>query len=364
MRILATLPNGMLNLSVHEMMEATALYGQKCVGENFTLDIEMHTFWEIENPEYDLIHIHWIEALLDWAIPTLEQIQRLEKRLIELRKQGKKIIITRHNSLPHRRAEHDALLYETGYKYADAIFHMEEYSYGEYLSWYQDKTWLKQQTHHFAPIILFTKLPNKVPKVKARQQLGIPKDAFVFMVLGSIRTKDERNLLEQIARTLQHKNDILYVAQWPFYGKRFLLKECRQWMTRFKFPRHRFIPAQAIADDNMQVYLNASDVLISPRMDSLNSGLVSLGFSFGRTVLGPSVGNMQNILSQTGNPMYDPKHLDQLKESLEQAKELAKSGKGAENLAFAKAEWSWEKVGKNHVEAYLQIYENQDRKEV
>lgn len=364
MKILATLPDGMLNLSVHEMMEAAALYGQKHLGKAFALDIKMSTFWEVENPDYDLIHIHWLEALLDWKTPTLAQIQKVEKRLVELRKQGKKIIITRHNSLPHRRAEHDALLYETGHQYANAIFHMEQYSYQEYMKWYGDKAWSKQQTHHFAPIILFTRLANKVSKAEARQQLALPQDAFVFMVLGSIRTAGERKLLEQIAATLKDKKDILYVAQWPFYGNRPLLKQWRQLMTRFNYPRHRFMPARPIADDDMQVYLNASDVLISPRMDSLNSGLVSLGFSFERTVLGPSIGNMQNILSQTGNPMYDPKNLGQLKKSLDQAKQLAQNGKGTENLAFAQAKWSWEEVGRLHLEAYQKIYTNQDSKEV
>ena len=356
MKILAVLPENMLNQSVHHMMEAARMYGKNKFGASFFLDTSMQVFWTIDQPDYDLIHIHWIEALFDWKIASLQDIERLGNRLKTLRQQGKKIVITRHNSIPHRRGVNDTLLYETGFKYADAVFHMGKFSEKEYQQWYGTKKWSKKQTHHFAPIILFDKLPNTISKKVARQRLGLKPSNFVFMVLGSIRNYKERNLLEQMAKEINKREEILCVAQWPFYGRHLGLRQFRQLKMRLKYPMHHFWAARTIEDKDMQVYLNASDVLISPRVNSLNSGLVALGFSFARTVLGPSIGNINDILLKTGNATYHPENHISLREALNKAKILAKSGKGEENLKFAQKEWSWEKVGQLHVEAYEKIY--------
>lgn len=354
-KILATLPDGMLNLSVHEMMQAAAQAGKVSYGNNFVLDMAVAPFWETAEPNYDLIHIHWVEALFDWKEVTLADIDRLVNRLQQLRQQGKKIVITRHNSIPHRRAEHDALLYQKSFELADAVFHMEQFSYDEYQEWYEPYDWAKQQQHFFAPLMIYTQLPNKISKAAARQQLQISPEKTVFMVLGSIRNGAERQLLETIASKLNQPNELLYVAQWPFYGQRLGVKQWRQWQLQRQYPQHRFEAARPIPDEQMQVYLNAADILISPRMDSLNSGLIPLGFSFGLTVLGPATGNMQNILEQSGNPSYNPQNLNTLDESLQQAKQLAKANKGAKNLQFAQQNWSWQRVGEQHLQAYQKI---------
>ncbi len=359
MKILATLPSGMLNLSVHEMMEAAQLFGKKNIPSNFTLDIDLAPFWEVENPPYDIIHIHWVEALFDWQEVDQTAITKLEKRLQTLRKQGKKIVITRHNAIPHRKAKFDALLYQKSFEYAHAIFHMEKFSHTEYLDYYSRYDWAKNQAHYFAPIIQFTQLPNQISPQAARQKLKIPKEKFVFMVLGSIRNTAEKNLLESIAQQLTNPKDMLFVAQWPFFGSRPIWKQYKQLQYKLKYPKHRFQAAQPIDDQEMQIYLKAADVLISPRMDSLNSGLISLGFSFGKTVLGPSVGNMKDILTKTKNPMYNPLDLHTLGQSLQEAKTVTAQNKGDENLAFAQKEWSWQQVGKQHIEAYQKILEHE-----
>lgn len=356
MKVLAVLPDGILNLSVHEMMEAAHKFGKDQYGENFALDIALAPFWEVENPSYDIIHIHWQEALFDWKEVSKKDILKLEKRLKQLKKQGKKIVITRHNSIPHRRAKNDALLYQKSFEYADAIFHMASFSHKEYLEFYGHHDWAKKQTHHFAPIIIYNKLPNTISKIAARKKLGIATDKFVYMVLGSIRNDSEKLLLETIANQIPAKEDMLYVAQWPFYGNRPLLKQWRKLQMKMKYSNHFFKAAQPIDDAAMQIYLNACDVLISPRIDSLNSGLISLGFSFGKVVLGAGVGNMKDILTKTNNPIYNPKALHDLASPLKQAKKQALENKGKENLIFAKKEWSWLQVGKLQVEAYQKIW--------
>jgi glycosyltransferase involved in cell wall biosynthesis len=354
MKILAVLPDNILNRSVHEMMEAARDFGQENHPSDFQLDIAMQPFWTAEKMDYDIVHIHWPEALFDWEEVSKEDVDKLEKRLIALKEQGVKIVVTRHNTIPHRKALYDALLYHKTFEYTDAVFHMERFSYQDYLRMYHDYEWSKQQQHYFAPIIQYTRLANTTSRAAARQKLGIAADKFVYMTLGSIRNNEERKLIEKIAKELKGE-DMLYIAQWPYYGSRPILSHWRKLRTKMKYRNHHFQPNAPIADDDMQDYLNACDVLISPRMDSLNSGLISLGFSFGKTVLGPATGNMEAILKQTGNATYDPYDLSSLDKSLQGAKDAALNGKGKENLIFAQTEWSWQRVGQLHVDAYKKI---------
>ncbi len=355
MKILATLPDNMLNLSVHEMMEATRDYGKSICGNDFCMDISMNPFWEIENPDYDLIHIHWPEALFNWIEVSKEDLIKLETRLLQLKDQGKKIVVTRHNSIPHRRAENDKKLYELSFRFADAVFHMEQFCREEYDEFYGSYLWSQAQKHFFAPIIMFTKLENNISKEAARKELKIPEKKFVFMVLGSLRNGEEKKLIETIASQLTDKEDLLYVAQWPFYGNRFIIKQFRQVVRKIKFPNASFIHAGAIPDNKIQVYLNACDVFISPRMDSLNSGLISLGFSFGKTVLGPDTGNMGCILKKSGNPSYNPDQIDSIRSVLTFAKNHSKANGGQENYKFAREHWSWHKTGQLHFKAYQDL---------
>ena len=149
MKILATLPDNMLNLSVHEMMEATRDFGLSKHEGTFKLDINLNDFWEIDNLDYDIIHIHWPEALVDWKIPTENDIKKLNNRLKQLKTQEKKIIITRHNAIPHTKTKLDAALYKTAFSFADAIFHMEKFSYNEYKEFYGEFNWYTKQKHFF-----------------------------------------------------------------------------------------------------------------------------------------------------------------------------------------------------------------------
>ena len=193
MKILATLPDNMLNLSVHEMMEATRDFGLSKHEGTFKLDINLNDFWEIDNLDYDIIHIHWPEALVDWKIPTENDIKKLNNRLKQLKTQEKKIIITRHNAIPHTKTKLDAALYKTAFSFADAIFHMEKFSYNEYKEFYGEFNWYTKQKHFFAPIIMYSKLPNTISKIEARAALNINPNKFMYLVIGSIRNKKEKS---------------------------------------------------------------------------------------------------------------------------------------------------------------------------
>jgi glycosyltransferase involved in cell wall biosynthesis len=100
-----------------------------------------------------------------------------------------------------------------------------------------------------------------------------------------------------------------------------------------------------IADEEMQVFLNACDVVVFPYRKILTSGAVILAMSFGRACIAPAMGCITEVLDERGAILYDADRPDGLREALSRAvvnrdrlKEM-----GAHNLARAAA-WSRDRV--------------------
>src|SRR5262249_6434345 len=64
-------------------------------------------------------------------------------------------------------------------------------------------------------------------------------------------------------------------------------------------PRVRLF-LQDVADEELQVFLNAADLVALPYQRILNSGSALLSLSFGRPVLAPAGGAMEDLQAQLG----------------------------------------------------------------
>jgi glycosyltransferase involved in cell wall biosynthesis len=63
-------------------------------------------------------------------------------------------------------------------------------------------------------------------------------------------------------------------------------------------PRH-------IADDDMQVLLNAADCVVLPYNEVLTSGAAMLAMSFGRPVVAPDLGGVRDYVDEASGALYD-----------------------------------------------------------
>ena len=118
---------------------------------------------------------------------------------------------------------------------------------------------------------------------------------------------------------------------------------------QYKFG-HTFVP-----DDQVQCYLNASDVLLIQRRNPLNSGNLVLGFTFGRVVVGPNQGNVGEILRTTGNPVFEPGCAKSFSNALDRGLTLSQQGHGEMNRRHADREWDLMKAGLQHVALYRSL---------
>lgn len=113
---------------------------------------------------------------------------------------------------------------------------------------------------------------------------------------------------------------------------------------------------EVIPDDLMQCYFRAADVILIQRLDILNSGNLPMAFHAGRVVVGPDVGNVGEILRQTGNYFFNPKSINTAADSLHKA--LNDTGKGEENYEYAMKYWSANFIASKLLESYEDFKKN------
>jgi hypothetical protein len=259
------------------------------------------TFW-LNKGTYDIIHLHWPEYLFKWQVPTDLELLLLERVLQEWHAKGAKIVVTRHNYLPHRpQPERYIPLYNLIYTMADAVIHLGKYSETEYLERYKaiiTKTQIQAQIPH----PLFTNYPNKVNRNKARAYLKIKPTAKVMLVFGAIRTVAEKNLVLQAFEAIEEHHKVLLAPGWRFSETKEPVNQLK-WLKVKKSKKYR-ITQEFIADDQVQYYFKAADFVFLPRIDTLNSGIPFLATVFNTPMLGCQTGNITEVLKANRMPNF------------------------------------------------------------
>jgi glycosyltransferase involved in cell wall biosynthesis len=62
-----------------------------------------------------------------------------------------------------------------------------------------------------------------------------------------------------------------------------------------------------VPSENLQLYLNACDVVVLPYREDLTSGAAMLALSFGRPVVAPRMGTLEELLTDDCGVLYDPR---------------------------------------------------------
>ena len=310
-------------------------------------------FWNMAG-DYDVMHLHFPEYMTyeiqDAYIHALsdELIAAIEKRL-QYWSEVAVLVITRHNLLPH-----DALynpqwekLYEKVYRYVDGVVHFAEPSIEEFRKRYAGTPFVHGHPEHcVVPHHNYAFLPNRIGHDEARRLLGVDSNANVLLVFGAIRNDEERDLILNSFRRLRVPGKVLLVSCWKEKLAKVSWIRMKCWLrdlTRLYYrlhPQYRFNYG-FVEEGDIQIYLNAADVLLIPRFHVLNSGNVTMGMTFGKVVVGPDSLNVGHLLKTTGNVTFDPDRTETAAAAIEQAMELVRANQvGPANRQKALTEWS------------------------
>ncbi len=189
--------------------------------------------------------------------------------------------------------------------------------------------------------------PDTLTRSQARARLGLAEDHRVVAFVGWLRPyKGVAELLEAFS-TLPHPEARLVVAGRALddgYAERLASLAAAD-------ERIRLCPG-FVPDEDLQVYLRASDVVAAPFLEIFTSGSVLLAMSFGRAVIAPRRGCVCETLDEGGGLLYDPDDGEGLRGALRAAMSADLTAMGAHNeVAVERFDWS------TVAQATLRVYE-------
>jgi glycosyltransferase involved in cell wall biosynthesis len=187
---------------------------------------------------------------------------------------------------------------------------------------------------------------NSVSRYESRNILNISEKDTLFLFFGMIRPYKGILQLVQAFKSFTNKESRLLIVGSP--KNETILQEILD-IEKID-QRIRIIP-QYISDDQIQLYMNASDAVILPFQDVLTSGSALLAMSFGKALIVPRIGCMEELFDAGGALLYDPQEKDGLLKALQQALAVDLNMMGQYNYSQAKR-FDWDMIAEKTYEVY------------
>ena len=261
-------------------------------------EVEEYSFSKACTNCYDIFHIHWPDYQLSKksVIVTLFRLAYLFLLLAVVKMKKAKIVWTVHNLSSHEK--YHPFLEKAFWK----IFLSSINGY-VCLTASGRQAALERfpalgrlpgaviQHGHYRGIY-----PNTFNRITARDELGLPRDAKVLLFFGAVRPYKNVCHLISTYREVADPHTRLVVAGKPSDGE--LAAEVAalaQGDPRISL-HLSFIP-----DSEIDLFMNAADLVVLPFTDILNSGSSLLSLSYDRPILVPSKGAMEELRKLVGS---------------------------------------------------------------
>ncbi|MEX2475918.1 hypothetical protein [Marinobacter sp.] len=309
-------------------------------------------FLDEEELDYDVVHFQWPEAIFGWnARVTDADILRMEEKLRHCRERGITLVGTVHNEAPHVLANPlFSRLYACLYLSLDALVHLGRAS----VKAIAGANIASRARHCVIPhgnYDVFKRLQTE------NGSMGKTREHFTVLCFGAVRKPEEVYTICRVADCLSSHGGKLIVAGRVFSGSRKKFRYYRMQLPLRWRRNIQLIPGK-IPDDQVATVVSDCDALLIPRVDTLNSGNVALGFTFGKVVIGPDIGVIGEELKRLGNPVFTPFKRSTFKAAVDDAVRLTGSSLGEVNRHHADTELSWENVSRLHEELYRSLQQS------
>jgi len=186
---------------------------------------------------------------------------------------------------------------------------------------------------------------NQITKSKAREHLGLPEGAFVFLFLGLLRPYKGIEDLIDAFKNLEGENFRLVIA-----GRIFGVVNYEATLQALSRSDHRIkIKFEFIPDNDLQIYFNACDFYVLPYKDITTSGAACLSLSFGRPIVAPDIASFPEIVNSEAGILYDPSKPTALINALNEA--TKKQFSESIILEYAN-KFDWDAIGSQLIQLY------------
>jgi beta-1,4-mannosyltransferase len=301
----------------------------------------------------NVIHLHWIEIYTikrTWWRSVLASMVFL-LQLFLLKALGVKIVWTVHDqvNVDGRFLELDVALRRLSVKLANSIIVHTDVAREELTKLYKLSRAAKRKIRVIPHGNFIAQYPNFVSRPEAREKLGLDNDLFVIGMIGYVRPyKGITDLIHAFSH-LGGDRLRLVIAGLPMdssFGE--TVKEAARIDDRI-WLYLRFLP-----DEEIQIFLNAVDVVVFPYSRSLTSGSLILAMSFAKAVIAADLPTIREALPNRGGLLFDasdPKALENALTEI-QTKDLAAMGRNNLNCIQSR---NWHSIAKATVGIYHEL---------
>jgi beta-1,4-mannosyltransferase len=188
--------------------------------------------------------------------------------------------------------------------------------------------------------------PNDIAPVDARARLGLATTTTAYLFLGHIKPyKGVESLIETFKRIDARDTALMIVGQ-PFDAE----TAARIRSMAADDPRIRLVLTY-VPDEDLQIYMQASDVVVFPFRQMHTSGSVLLAMSFGKPVVAPALAAIPEYVDDRCAVLFDPTDTDGLRKSLVRVSslDLRRMGKAAFDRAVQSG---WKEFANQHAAVY------------
>jgi len=291
--------------------------------------------------------IHWPEQLTNYSPPSESDLKRIEESL-KLATEHGILLWTVHNAWRHGMREHKGFnaLYAMVASYADAHLHHGNESVRIIEELYPGTRKVRRVFNHGG----YWNLLGSESKESARLALGISDDVKVMLAFGNIRSSSELILSMDICNVKDWT--LLIAGRPPYIRKRHRIS---YYYRTLRFKRRIRVCEGLFEDAQIDRIVKACDAVLIPRFECLNSGNVFLGFTFEKPVIGPDIGNVGEILQQTGNEVFDPEVKGDIIRAVRRLQSRDMEELGEKNASWLSANCRWEQAAEATIDAIREV---------
>jgi len=272
-----------------------------------------------------IIHVHW---LYSFPLGFIMKGFYVFCRFLQI-----KIVWEMHNIAPHNASAADRLLSRWFYEKVDAvIFH----SHDDII---RSKKMLQsaiEKQHIVIPHGNFHEAyQNTLSKKEARGILNIPINRRVVLCFGIIRNYRGYDTLIEATKEMTHV-DVLVVGRKEDNDVYDGLINAQKQMP------HLRIVTGWIPDNEVQIYFNASDMVVLPYTEITTSGVTLLAYAFSKPVISTDVGGMKEVVNEKTGLLVPPRNAKALQQAIDKMFTMDYANLGNNAREFAEKECSWE----------------------
>lgn len=293
--------------------------------------------------KFDILHLHWAHPYLfaegKGRFKSIVKSFTFVSQLFLLRLLGVKIVWTVHNVISHESLSEKMELFFNRLiaKVSNTIITHTESAKKIVRDNYKikkDKIKVIPHGHYI------DSYENDITKHDARNQLGIPESELTFLYFGAIRPYKGVDKLIKTFNNLKMNNTHLIIAGRPFNNnaKQQIENLCNDNSNITSYLD--FVP-----EKDVQLYMNAADIVILPYSEFLTSGAAILAMSFKKPVIAPDLSDVGELVKHEGGFLYENDSKSGLKNMLKKAKDADLDKMGKRNFEYVK-QFDWNRIGK------------------